>query len=264
MAIFVDIFMAACLLLALVLGVRQGFLQSLARVAIIIVALLGAAWLAEHLADPAAKWLEPMLTEKIQQQMDGQAAAADDPSLAAAGLLETFGFSGEALDKLVESATEKAQEVGQTLLSAVVSTVLRSVAYAVVYLVSFLLLLLLLRLLLAPLHLFTKLPVVHGINAVMGGALGLVKGALLLFFAVWMLRRLQIWITPELISQTYILRFFCGAQPHGADHIPLMTRLPAPQSGNTHITPTDNGGIPCSLHFVPDARKTWPSCSSPV
>ena len=119
MAIFVDIFMAACLLLALVLGVRQGFLQSLARVAIVIVALLGAAWLAEHLADPAAKWLEPMLTEKIQQQMDGQAAAADDPSLAAAGLLETFGFSGDALDKLVESATEKAQEVGQTLLSAV-------------------------------------------------------------------------------------------------------------------------------------------------
>lgn len=213
MAIFVDIFMAACLLLALVLGVRQGFLQSLARVAIIIVALLGAAWLAEHLADPAAKWLEPMLTEKIQQQMDGQAAAADDPSLAAAGLLETFGFSGEALDKLVESATEKAQEVGQTLLSAVVSTVLRSVAYAVVYLVSFLLLLLLLRLLLAPLHLFTKLPVVHGINAVMGGALGLVKGALLLFFAVWLLRRFQIWITPELISQTYILRFFAEHSP---------------------------------------------------
>lgn len=213
MAIFVDIFMAACLLLALVLGVRQGFLQSLARVAIVIVALLGAAWLAEYLADPAAKWLEPMLTEKIQQQMDGQAAAADDPSLAAAGLLETFGFSGDALDKLVESATEKAQEVGQTLLSAVVSTVLRSVAYAVVYLVSFLLLLLLLRLLLAPLHLFTKLPVVHGINAVMGGALGLVKGALLLFFAVWLLRRLQIWITPELISQTYILRFFAEHSP---------------------------------------------------
>ena len=213
MAIFVDIFMAACLLLALVLGVRQGFLQSLARVAIVIVALLGAAWLAEYLADPTAKWLEPMLTEKIQQQMDGQAAAADDPSLAAAGLLETFGFSGEALDKLVESATAKAQEVGQTLLSAVVSTVLRSVAYAVVYLVSFLLLLLLLRLLLAPLHLFTKLPVVHGINAVLGGALGLVKGALLLFFAVWLLRRLQIWITPELISQTYILRFFAEHSP---------------------------------------------------
>lgn len=214
MAIFVDLFMAAILLLALVLGIRQGFLQSLARVAIVVVALLGAAWLAEHLADPAAKWLEPVLTEKLQQQMSGQPAAADDdPSLAAAGILETFGFSGDTLDRMVQSVTDKAQEVGQTLLSAVVSTVLRSVAYAVVYLVSFLLLLLLLRLLLAPLHLFTKLPVVHGVNAVMGGALGLIKGALLLFFAVWLLRRLQLWITPELISQTYILRFFAEHSP---------------------------------------------------
>ena len=53
----------------------------------------------------------------------------------------------------------------------------------------------------------------YGINAVMGGALGLVKGALLLFFAVWLLRRLQLWITPELISQTYILRFFAEHSP---------------------------------------------------
>ena len=213
MAIFVDLFMAAILLLALVLGIRQGFLQSLARVAIVIVALLGAAWLAQHLADPAAKWLEPVLTEKLQQQMSGQPAAADDPSLAAAGILETFGFSGDTLDEMVRSVTEKAQEMGQTLLSAVVSTVLRSVAYAVVYLVSFLLLLLLLRLLLAPLHLFTKLPGVHGINAILGGALGMVKGALLLFFAVWLLRRFQILVTPELIGQTYILRFFAEHSP---------------------------------------------------
>ena len=212
MAIFVDLFMAAFLLLALVLGIRQGFVQSLARVAIVIVALLGAAWLAE----PAAEWLEPILTEKIQQQLDGRTAAdaaGEDPSLAAAGILETFGFSGDTLDELVQSVTDKAQEVGQTLLSAVVSTVLHSVAYAVVYLLSFLLLLLILRLLLAPLHLFTKLPVVHGINAVLGGALGFVKGALLLFFAVWLLRRLQLWITPELISQTYILRFFAEHSP---------------------------------------------------
>ncbi len=213
MAIFVDIFMAAILLLALVLGLRQGFVQSLARVAIVIVALLGAAWLAQQLAEPAAKWLEPVLTEKIQQKLSGQTVAVDDPSLAAAGLLETFGFSGDVLDELVQSVTDKAQEMGQTLLNAVVSTVLHSVAYAVVYLLSFLLLLLVLRLLLAPLHLFTKLPVVHGVNAILGGVLGLVKGALLLFFAVWLLRRFQILVTPELIGQTYILRFFAEHSP---------------------------------------------------
>ena len=31
--------------------------------------------------------------------------------------------------------------------------------------------------------------------------------------AVWLLRRLQLWITPELISQTYILRFFSEHSP---------------------------------------------------
>ena len=62
-------------------------------------------------------------------------------------------------------------------------------------------------------NLFTKLPVVHGVNAILGGALGLVKGALLLFFAVWLLRRFQILVTPELIGQTYILRFFAEHSP---------------------------------------------------
>ena len=68
-------------------------------------------------------------------------------------------------------------------------------------------------LLLTPLHLFTKLPAVHVVNAILGGALGLVKGALLLFFAVWLLRRFQILVTPELIGQTYILRFFAEHSP---------------------------------------------------
>ena len=213
MAFFVDIFMAAILLLALVLGIRQGFVQSLARVLIVVTALLGAAWLADHLAEPAAKWLEPVLTEKLQQRLSGQAIAADDPSLAAAGLLETFGFSGDALDELVQSVTDKAQEMGQTLLSAVVSTVLQTVAYAVVYLVSFLLLLLLLRLVLTPLHLFTKLPVVHGVNALLGGVLGLVKCALLLFLAVWVLQKLQLLVTPELVNKTVLLKFFAQNSP---------------------------------------------------
>ena len=100
-----------------------------------------------------------------------------------------------------------------TLLSAVVSTALKSAAYAVVYVVSFLLLLLLLRLVLTPLHLFTKLPVVHGVNALLGGVLGLVKAALLLFLAVWVLQKLQLLVTPELVSKTVLLKFFAQNSP---------------------------------------------------
>ena len=128
-------------------------------------------------------------------------------------MLAAFGFEGDTLSEMVERAAEMAQQAGETLLSAVVSTAVRSVAYAVVYLVSFLLLLLVLRLALSPLHLFTKLPVVHGINALMGGVLGLVKGALLVFLAVWVLQKLQIFITPEIVNKTVLLKFFAQNSP---------------------------------------------------
>ena len=128
-------------------------------------------------------------------------------------MLAAFGFEGDTLSELVDNAVEKAQQAGETLLSAVVSTALKSAAYAVVYVVSFLLLLLLLRLVLTPLHLFTKLPVVHGVNALLGGVLGLVKCALLLFLAVWVLQKLQLLVTPELVNKTVLLKFFAQNSP---------------------------------------------------
>ena len=76
------------------------------------------------------------------------------------------------------------------------------------------LLLLVLGLLSKPLQLVTKLPVIHGANAVGGGALGLLWGALVVFVVVWALRKFDILLTPETVEQSRLLRFF-------AEHSPL-------------------------------------------
>lgn len=207
--IFVDLILLALLLIGLVLGWRQGFVQALTRIIVVVAALLLAGWIAGKLAEPAARWLEPILSEKLEQRLTAQGNTDD-----AGEMLAAFGFEGDTLSELVDNAVEKAQQAGETLLSAVVSTALKSAAYAVVYVVSFLLLLLLLlRLVLTPLHLFTKLPVVHGINALLGGVLGLVKTALLLFLAVWVLQKLQLLVTPELVNKTVLLKFFAQNSP---------------------------------------------------
>lgn len=207
--IFVDLILLALLLIGLVLGWRQGFVQALTRIIVVVAALLLAGWIAGKLAEPAARWLEPILSEKLEQRLTAQGNTDD-----AGEMLAAFGFEGDTLSELVDNAVEKAQQAGETLLSAVVSTALKSAAYAVVYVVSFLLLLLLLlRLVLTPLHLFTKLPVVHGVNALLGGVLGLVKAALLLFLAVWVLQKLQLLVTPELVSKTVLLKFFAQNSP---------------------------------------------------
>ena len=199
--IFVDLILLALLLIGLVLGWRQGFVQALTRIIVVVAALLLAGWIAGKLAEPAARWLEPILSTAQGNTSD------------AGEMLAAFGFEGDTLSELVDNAVEKAQQAGETLLSAVVSTALKSAAYAVVYVVSFLLLLLLLRLVLTPLHLFTKLPVVHGVNALLGGVLGLVKCALLLFLAVWVLQKLQLLVTPELVNKTVLLKFFAQNSP---------------------------------------------------
>ena len=192
--IFADLILLALLLIGLVLGWRQGFVQALTRIIVVVAALLLAGWIAGKLAEPAARWLEPILSEKLEQRLTAQGNTDD-----AGEMLAAFGFEGDTLS--------------ETLLSAVVSTALKSAAYAVVYVVSFLLLLLLLRLVLTPLHLFTKLPVVHGVNALLGGVLGLVKCALLLFLAVWVLQKLQLLVTPELVNKTVLLKFFAQNSP---------------------------------------------------
>lgn len=207
-AIFVDLIIAALLVLALIQGARQGFVQALTRIVVVIAALLLAGWIAGKLAEPAARWLEPMLTEKLEQRLTAQGQTED-----AGAMLAAFGYQGETLEQVLDNVMEKAQQAGETLLSAVVSTAIKSAAYAVVYVVSFLLLLILLRLALTPLHLFTKLPVVHGVNAALGGALGLVKGALLLFLVVWALQKWQLFITPEMVEKSFLLKFFAANSP---------------------------------------------------
>ena len=119
--IFADLILLALLLIGLVLGWRQGFVQALTRIIVVVAALLLASWIAGKLAEPAARWLEPILSEKLEQRLTAQGNTDD-----AGEMLAAFGFEGDTLSELVDNAVEKAQQAGETLLSAVVSTALKS------------------------------------------------------------------------------------------------------------------------------------------
>ena len=54
----------------------------------------------------------------------------------------------------------------------------------------------------------------NGVNAWLGGgALGLGAAALLVFLAVWLLQRLQLVITQDMVQQSALLRFFTEHAP---------------------------------------------------
>jgi len=66
--IWMDIVIAAVLVLSVVIGIKRGLLKSLAGVIIMILSFMGASWAANMLSGPVAKWLQPMLQETILQK----------------------------------------------------------------------------------------------------------------------------------------------------------------------------------------------------
>jgi hypothetical protein len=58
-----------------------------------------------------------------------------------------------------------------------------------------------------------RLPGLHGLNALGGGALGLAEGVLLVFLAVWVLRRLGVSFDAAPLAEAHILRIFTENTP---------------------------------------------------
>ena len=176
----------------------------------IVVALLGASWAADHLTEPVAQWIEPRVTQRVEQKIE-ESHAAD-----AGQMLQALSFRGDSLQKLLDTVSQRVQETGESLIRAVSLSVARSVASTAVYVVVFLILLVLLWLLMKPLNaIVTRLPLISTVNGLGGAALGLVCGGLTLFVAVWAMQRFGWLRTPELIDSTTLLKFFATQTPLG-------------------------------------------------
>ena len=128
-------------------------------------------------------------------------------------LLARLGLDEDVRGSLAEQAEERVRDTGASIVSAVVESVVGSVAYGVLFILSFLLLLLMLHVLVGAMGLVLKLPGLRGLNALGGGLLGLIEGALLLFLAVWAARRLGVSFEAEPFASAHILAVFTTHTP---------------------------------------------------
>ena len=206
--IIADIVIVAILVLAVWIGAKRGLLQSLAGVIIVVAAFFGASWAAETFDEPAAQWMRPMLEDYLQQTI-----ATQQQNAGVEDLLQSFQWSGAGLQQQIEEIMQQMQETGAAAVDAVMDSVTLSIAHAAVFVASFIVLAIVLWLLMIPLKLMTKLPGLHAINAIGGGALGLVWGTLLVFLAVWAMGRFGWLLTPEMVEKSYILHFFANNTP---------------------------------------------------
>lgn len=223
--IFYDVMIAAVLLFFLWRGYRRGFVLTLCSLLAVFVALIGAFILSNALAEPAAKAVEPIVHQRIQASLteairqtefiaaDGGVAETPE-EIALAGVIghlkESDLFQGfaDAFQKAVDSGVaEVTSNAAQTLAHFVAVQIARMV----IFVIAFAAVLIAWFFFSHTLDLVAKLPVLNTVNQWAGGAVGLCKGALIVFIAVWLLR--GSYIPLEAVEETYLLNFFATVSP---------------------------------------------------
>ena len=225
--VIIDIVVAAVLLGFAVYGGKRGLFRALSGLLAVVVALVGAGIIAATFTTPVTKVVTPLIAghieEKVENAMAVQSAGSgvqmpeadtEDPS-AIQDLLAILGLDDEVRSRLAEEVQEKVRDTGASIAAAVVESMARSFIYGTLYILSFAVLLLLMKVLIGAMDLVWKLPLLRGLNTLGGAAVGLVEGALLLFLAVWVLRRLGVSFESEALAEAHILRIFTANTPLG-------------------------------------------------
>lgn len=233
-----DVVIAALLALALFRGYRRGFILTFCGFLAIFVALIGASLVSNALVQPASQAISPIIESSIQQVVsqqlqdpadtspeDDSSDPLQDPTLQPPQSDPMEGAPLEEILALLRQSTlyrgfadALQSAVDQGLVAATANATLviseyiaGQVARMVLFAVSFVLILILWFFISHALDLAFRLPVLSALNRWGGAALGLVKGALLIFVACWLLK--GGFIPQQAIQNTYLLHFFCTASP---------------------------------------------------
>ena len=220
-----DAAVLAVLLLFVWLGYRKGLVLTLCSLLAVFVAFIGASILSNALAEPVAKAIEPVVASSIHDTVTSyyQRSPAENTSTEEDDWLAQLPID-ELLEPLKESkafqgfadAFQKAVDDGVADAAAHAAQALAhfaavQIARTVIFAIAFFAVLIAWSILSHTLDLVAKLPVLSTVNAWGGGAVGLVKGALIVFIAVWLLRDSH--IPQEAVEQTRLLKFFCTVSP---------------------------------------------------
>lgn len=229
MTILADLIVAALLVVAAVRGSKRGFILTLCGFLAIFVALIGANIVSGLLCDQAAQAIRPALEEKIgqelyqyvqqqgpqgeQPQQEPELTEEEEESFSMDQVLQALGESkllGGFVEDLRKAVDQGVLEVTASAAAAVSAYLAREIARMVIFAVSFVLILVVWFLVSHALDLAFRLPILNSLNRGLGGAMGLVRGAALLWIAGWLLGSM---LPRELVEGTVLVRFFCTQTP---------------------------------------------------
>lgn len=218
--ILIDVCIVAALVFFAWLGEKRGFILTLCSLVAVIVAFVGATIITNAAAPKVAEYIQPKLEQSIQESLDEKAKEVDlidyfNVEDVMAVLREKGGVYEWAADSLedilrdidISSYTQQAAKAA----AALAGQLSRSILFPIV----FLLLLIAWFFVSHALDLVSKLPVVNSLNHGLGGAMGLIKGIVVVYVAVWVLCGPAGVISSQMAQETHLLRLMAQYDPIG-------------------------------------------------
>lgn len=215
--VMLDLLLAAILVLFTLLGAKRGFVLTLCSLVAVLVALVGANFLADALTPAVSKAIQPSIEATIQATLEGQVqsnnyeTALDETLDALRDKGGLYTFVADAMDDAL-----KHMDLTPTLArvaAQAASMVAAQLAHGLLFLVAFFLVLIVWTILSHALDLVAKLPGLSSLNGLLGGAVGLVKGLIIAYLAVWGLYTLTGTVSPEVVHQTHLFLFLTRHGP---------------------------------------------------
>ena len=201
----IDVICLLILVACCLSGYRKGLLMSLCSLLVLVLCCLGASLAQQNLTPKAVAYLEPILTEKVEVQLQAELESqtqqaveqAEDAGVTIGGQRVTLGDLADLLDRfgldVEQSVTEGASEAMEPMVRAAAQAVARAVvepmAEVLIFFGAVLVLYLVLHSVVLAVNVVDRLPVLHTLNRAGGAIFGLIGGVLMLTVALVVLSR---------------------------------------------------------------------------
>ena len=212
------------------LGAKRGLLLSLCGLLAVLVAFVGAGFLARTLSPMVADALEPRFAAAIEEQLNEQIQNSQvqtdltDPSSGEVtpdtlplqdvlNALRDMGFYETLVNSVNQAVEDGMTEVAASAAAQVAAAIAESAAYLIIFLLAFVLILLAWKLISHALDLVARLPGLHFLNKSLGALFGVIQGIIILFVAAWLLQFFGGILPQDAVEKTYLLKFFMSANP---------------------------------------------------
>lgn len=233
-AIVLDLLLAAAILYYFVHGWRKGFLSTFVHVVGYVLACCGAYIGSRALAETTYQlFIRQKLVQSVSEALQNSAASADVTTSIGAvlqtvpkvisGFVTTFFGGMEGLVKeFGDTIASTADSVGATIADQMLYPIIYTLLQALFFLLLFFAIMVIVRSLSKVFRGVRHIPLIGPVNSLLGGALGLIQGAVIVLIVVMALNLLIgvtgdsiPYLNNEAIAKTYLFRYVYDWNPIG-------------------------------------------------